>query len=186
MSSIIAAINMTIDGICDHTVGIVDEQLHMHYADLLRDARCLLYGRTTYELMLFWRDLIAQPSGEESMDHFARVMDAAPKIVFSRTLRDTDWHSASLAQDRLETVVQQLKSSEGAPVYVGSPSLIASLSAANLIDEYQLCIHPVLAGKGLRLLPERDTLARLYLRATKVFDSGCVVLYYTATQTSGQ
>lgn len=72
---------MTIDGFCDHTAVIPDEEIHQHYADLLRNADAILYGRTTYQLMQYWQNLVKNPSGDKSMDEFAWVMDKVPKIV---------------------------------------------------------------------------------------------------------
>lgn len=94
MRKVIAAINMTLDGFCDHTALTPDDEIHLHYANLLRNAGVVLYGRITYQLMEFWRTLVANPSGNPSMDDFAIVMDNTPKIVFSRTLKTLDWTSA--------------------------------------------------------------------------------------------
>ena len=97
MAKVIAAINMTLDGFCDHTAVNADEELHDHFNAVLQKAGILLYGRTTFQLMEFWRDLAKSPSGQKDMDDFAKVMDETPKLVFSRTLKDTGWHSARLA-----------------------------------------------------------------------------------------
>jgi len=86
MRKVIAAINMTLDGFCDHTAISPDEEIHQHYADLLDSADVILYGRITYQLMQFWQPLITNPSGEKSMDDFALAIDKIPKIVFSHTL----------------------------------------------------------------------------------------------------
>ena len=67
MRKVIAAINMTLDGFCDHTAGIPDEEVHHHYAELLNDTGVVLYGRITYQLMQFWQTLLKNPSGEKSM-----------------------------------------------------------------------------------------------------------------------
>ena len=88
---------MTLDGICDHTAGIPDEELHQHYTELLDNAGVILYGRTTYQLMQFWQTLLKNPSGKKSMDDFAVAIDKIPKIVFSQTLKNTEWDSAKLA-----------------------------------------------------------------------------------------
>ena len=89
MRKIIAAINMTLDGFCDHTVLLPDEEIHRHYTELLSDADAILYGRITYQLMQYWQALVKNPSGEKSMDDFAIAMDKIPKIVFSQTLKNT-------------------------------------------------------------------------------------------------
>ncbi len=64
MSKIIAAINMTLDGIFDHTAIVPDEEIHQHYAELIRNSDVILYGRVTFELMKFWQTLVEKPSGE--------------------------------------------------------------------------------------------------------------------------
>src|SRR3954452_23543689 len=149
MKKVIAAFNMTLDGVCDHTTGIADEGLHQHYSDLLDNAGIILYGRTTYQLMQFWQTLIGNPSGEKSMDDFAMAIDKIPKIVFSHKLKNTEWNSAKLANQTIEEAVLELKKQSGKDILVGSRSLIVQLMKLSLIDEYQLCVHPVIAGTGL-------------------------------------
>src|SRR6187549_477878 len=102
MRKLIAAINMTIDGVCDHTAGLPDEEIHQHYTDLLDSADLILYGRTTYQLMQYWQTLLQKPSGEKTADDFAIAIDKIPKIVFSHTLKKTGWSSATLAGKALE------------------------------------------------------------------------------------
>ena len=109
MGKLIAAINMTLDGFCDHTAVDPDEAIHEHYADLIADADAILYGRTTFQLMEYWRDLLKNPSGNEAMDNFAIAMDKVPKIVFSRTLKNVEWESARLASRDIATEVLDLK-----------------------------------------------------------------------------
>lgn len=109
MRKIIAAINLTIDGFCDHTVLTPDEEVHDHYTDLLRNADAILYGRITYQLMQFWQILIKNPSEEKSMNDFAVAIDNIPKIVFSNMLKDTGWNSATLSNTPLEEMVLELK-----------------------------------------------------------------------------
>jgi len=181
MKKVIAAINMTIDGFCDHTSGIPDEEIHQHYADLLRSADTILYGRITYQLMEYWRTVLENPTGDKAMDDFAVAIDRTPKIVFSRTLKNVDWKSAKLATQDLEKEVLELKQSRNGgskDVFVGSPSLIVALTKLNLIDEYQLCVHPVIAGSGLPLFKNISEKITLKLLKTKTFSGGAVVLYY--------
>src|SRR5512138_1313904 len=151
MRRIIAAINMTIDGVGDHTAVIPDEEIHQHYTDLINSAGAILYGRITYELMRYWQTLLKNPSGEKSMDDFAIAIDKVPKIVFSHTLKNTEWDSAKLSNKQIEEEVLELKYQSGKDIFVGSRSLIIQLLNLNLIDEFQLCIHPAIVGKGLPL-----------------------------------
>ena len=181
MRKIIAAINMTIDGFCDHTAGLPDEEIHQHYTDLLNDADAILYGRITYQLMQYWQTLIKDPSGEKSMDDFAMAIDKISKIVFSHTLKNTGWDSAELATQPVEVTVTELKRQPGSDILIGSRSLIAELTNLNLIDEYQLCVHPVLIGKGLPLFDKINDRTIFKLIKTKIFNSGAIILYYTRT-----
>ncbi len=181
MRRIVAAINTTLDGFCDHTVVLPDEEIHQHYTELLREADVILYGRKTYDLMGFWQPLVKHPSGEKSMDDFAQAIDKIPKIVFTNTLKTTGWESAALANCPLEKEVLQLKNQSGKDILVGSRSLIMQLMKRNLIDEYQLCVHPVIAGSGLPLFADIHERTILKLIKTKTFGGGAVTLYYEPT-----
>lgn len=182
MKKVIAAINMTLDGICDHTAGIPDEDLHKHYAELLDNAGILLYGRTTYQLMQYWQTLLKNPSGQKSMDDFALAIDKIPKIVFSQTLKNTEWDSAKLATKEIEKEVLELREQSGKDILVGSRSLIIQLINLNLIDEFQICIHPMIEGKGLSLFDKIKDRTIFKLLKTKIFGSGAIVLYYGPTR----
>ena len=178
MQKLIAAINMTLDGFCDHTAIIPDEEIHQHYEDLINNAGTILYGRITYQLMEFWRTLVKNPSGEKSMDDFAIAIDSIPKIVFSNTLKNIDWESARLANRTIEEEVSALKRQPGKDILVGSRSLIIQLMKLNLIDEYQICVHPVVAGNGLPLFENINDKIVFKLTRTKSFDGGAILLYY--------
>jgi dihydrofolate reductase len=178
MRKIIAAINMTLDGFCDHTAGIADDEIHQHYADLLSNADTILYGRITYQLMQYWQTLLENPSDEKSMNDFAIAIDKIPKIVFSHTLKNTEWESAKLANRGIEEEVLELKEQPGRDILVGSRSLIIQLIKLNLLDEFQLCVHPVIAGGGLPLFEDIKDRTVLKLIKTKTFSGGAVTLYY--------
>jgi dihydrofolate reductase len=180
MRKVIAAINTTLDGFCDHTAIDPDDEIHQHYADLLQQAGVLLYGRITYQLMEYWRDVLEHPTGNKSTDDFARIMDSTPKIVFSHTLKNLDWDSARLAEQDLKTEVEALKQQPGKDIYIGSPSLIVALSNLHLIDEYQLCFHPVILGRGLPLFKNIIERTVLQYSHSKTFSSGAVILYYSS------
>jgi len=178
MRKVIAAINMTLDGICDHTAGIPDEEIHEHYTALINNGAVILYGRITYQLMQFWQSLIKDPSDKKSMNDFAVAIDKIPKIVFSHTLKDTGWNSAGLADKTIEEEILQLKQQPGKDILVGSRSIIIQLMKLNLIDEYQLCVHPVVAGGGVPLFENMNERTILTLIKTKCFAGGAVLLYY--------
>jgi len=185
MKKVIAAFNMTLDGICDHTTGVADEGLHRHYSDLVDNAGIILYGRTTYQLMQFWQTLLQNPSGNKSMDDFAISIDKIQKLVFSNTLKDTGWKSAELAKRPLDKEVLELKQSPNGgskDILVGSRSLIIQLLNSKLIDELQICIHPIIEGKGLLLFDQITDRIMLKLIKTKSLSSGATVFYYEPTR----
>ena len=178
MRKVIAAINMTVDGICDHTAGIPDEEIHQHYTELLGQGDAILYGRTTYQLMEFWRTFLENPSEEKSMNDFAKAIDKIPKIVFSHTLKNVDWESSTIAKRDLKDEVSELKQQSGKNIFVGSRSLIIQLMKLNMIDEFQLCIHPMVEGNGLPLFEDINDRIIFKLVKTKTFKGGAIILYY--------
>ena len=180
MRRIIAAINMTLDGFCDHTAMVPDEEIHQHYADLLHSGDAVLYGRITYQLMTYWQDLLKNPTGDETMDGFATAIDKIPKIVFSHTLKrgELGWESARLSNRTPADEVLELRQQHGKDIFIGCRSLIIQLLKLHLIDELQLCIHPVIAGSGLPLFENIQDRTILELTNTKTFTGGSVVLYY--------
>lgn len=182
MRKVIAAINMTLDGFCDHTAGFfADEELHNHYSDLLNNTGVLLYGRTTYQLMQFWQTLLENPSDEKSMNDFAVSIDKVEKLVFSNTLKNTGWDTAKLANRTLDEEVLELKQKSGKDIFIGSRSLIIQLLKSNLIDEFQICIHPVIEGQGLPLFDQINDRIFFKLLKTKSLTSGATVFYYVPT-----
>jgi dihydrofolate reductase len=183
MRKVVAAINMTLDGYCDHTAGIADEELHQHYTELLRQAGVILYGRKTYQLMeSSWPQIVKNPTGNKSLDDFAVVMQSIPKVVFSRTLTNVEWENAKLAKNGLKEEVSELRKQPGRDILVGSPSLILALTKLNLIDQYQLCIHPVLTGSGLPLFKDLNNKIIFKLLKIKTFGSGAIVHYFEPTK----
>jgi dihydrofolate reductase len=179
MRKIIAAINMTLDGFCDHTAMISDEEIHQHYNELLRNADTLIYGRITYQLMeSYWPSIVKNPTGNKPMDEFAVLIDNISKIVFSHTLNNVDWKNTQLKMEVIKEEVLELKRQAGKNILVGSPGLIVALMKLNLIDEYQLCVHPVIVGSGLPLFKNINNTVNLKLLKTKTFGCGAVTLYF--------
>lgn len=179
MRKVIAAINMTLDGCCDHTTMIADDEIHNHYSELLRKGDILLYGRITYQLMEYWPTVLQNPTGNKSTDEFAVIMDNIPKVVFSKTLKHVTWKTARLATRGLQEEVLELRQQPGKDILVGSRSLIIALLNLHLIDEFQLCVQPIVVGNGLSPLFKNIT-DRIDLRLvkTKTFGCGAIMLYY--------
>ena len=178
MRKIIGALNMTLDGICDHTTGIPDEGIHQHYTELLNEGDSILYGRVTYQLMEFWKTVLENPSEKKSMNDFATAIHKIPKIVFSHTLKNVSWKSATIAKRDLKDEILELKKLSGKDILVGSRSLIIQLLKLDLIDELQLCIYPMVEGKGLPLFENINDRIIFTLVKNKIFNNGAVILYY--------
>jgi dihydrofolate reductase len=183
MRKLIAAMNMTLDGFCDHTAMIADDEIHQHYNELLGNAGTLLYGRITYQLMeSYWPTVVKNPTGNKPMDEFAVLIDNISKIVFSRTLKNVDWKNTKLKKEVIKEEVLELKRQSGKNILVGSPSLIVALTQLYLIDEYQLGVQPTVLGSGLPLFKNVKDRVNLKLLKTKTFGCGAVIFYYEPTK----
>ena len=188
MRKLIAAMNMTLDGFCNHEGMIADEEIHQHYNDLLSNADILIYGRITYQLMeSYWPSVVKNPTGNKPMDEFAVLIGNISKIVYSRTLKKVDWKNTTLKKEIIKDEIVALKQSSSQPsanngssknIVVGSPSLIIALAQLDLIDEYQLNVQPIVLGSGLPLFKNIRDRIDLTLLQTKTFGCGAVVLYY--------
>lgn len=175
------AINVTLDGCCDHRAGSTDEALHRYWAEQLAQADALLFGRVTYAMMeAAWR--LPATGGlpgwmAEWMEPFARTIDAAKKYVVSRTLERVDWN-AELVRGDLATAVQQLKQEPGQGLFVGGVTLPLALAELGLIDEYEFVVQPRLAGHGPTLFAGLSKHLDLELVSRREFGSGAVALRY--------
>src|SRR5690606_34301495 len=138
----------------------------------------ILYGRTTNQLMEFWRTVLENPPEEKSMNDFAAAIDKIPKIVFSHTLKNVDWKSVTIAKRDLKDEVLELKQQSGKDIFVGSRSLIIQLLKLGLIDEFQICIHPMVEGNGLPFFEDIKDRIIFKLVKTKTIKEGAIILYY--------
>src|SRR6187401_699782 len=186
MRKLIAAINMTLDGFCDHTAMTADDEIHEHYNELLGNAGTLLYGRITYQLMeSYWPTVVKNPTGNKPMDEFAVLIDNISKIVFSRTLKSVHWKNTTLKKEVIKEEILDLKESRNSGsknIVVGSPGLIVAFSQLDLVDEYQLGVQPTVVGSGLPLFKNMKDRVDLNLLKTKTFGCGAVMLYYEPTK----
>src|SRR6187401_3412536 len=119
MKKIIAGINMTVDGFCDHTAAIADDELHQHYNELLSNADTILWGRVTYQLMeSYWPDVVKNPTGNKPTDEFAVLIDNLSKVVYSRTLKNVDWKNTILKKGIIEEEILEPKQRAGKNILV--------------------------------------------------------------------
>ena len=183
MRNLIFAINLTIDGCCDHTKGIVDEEMLEYHTQLVRDADLFVYGRKTYQLMVpYWPDIAKNHSGQtDAGNEFAQAFDSINKIiVFSKTLDKAEGKNTEIVRTNLEDEILKLKQEQGKSILTGGADIPSQLIQLGLVDEYHIVVHPVIAGEGRRLLegislPEKF---QLQLAGSKIFKSGSVALHY--------
>ena len=170
------SINVTLDGCCDHRALAGGEELHRHAAETLARADALIFGRITYEMMeSAFRP--AAGSAAPQTDPFARTIDAAKKYVVSRTLARVDWNAELLRCD-LESAVLQLKREPGEGLLVGGVKLPLALAELGLIDEYEIIVHPHVAGHGPALFAGLSRPIELKLVGRKELASGAVAMRY--------
>lgn len=181
MRKVIFAINATTDGFYGHEGMVADDDLHQYFTNILKNADQILYGRTTYQLMVpFWPDVARDQSMSVVSNEFSQVFTSLEKILFSHTVKQVEDPNTRLAKKSLADEVNDLKQKPGKDICIGSLSLASQLSQAQLIDEYRFVIHPVIAGSGPRLFDTislKKTFPLVFL-GSESFPSGSIALHY--------
>ena len=181
MRNVIFAINITLDGCCDHTKVIADEETHEYFTQLMRDVDLLVFGRKTYQLMVpFWPDVAKNQSMTKAENEFALAFDSTNKIVFSRSSLNSAEGNTRIVRTKLQDEILRLKQEQGKNILIGGVSVPSQLIELGLVDEYRFVVSPVVAGEGRRLLEGVSLSEKLQLKLveSKVFKSGCVALRY--------
>jgi dihydrofolate reductase len=189
MRKLIYAINLTIDGCCDHTKMIPDEELFGYSTQLVRDADLFVYGRKTYQLMVpYWPDILKNPTSETKEDvEFAQAFVSVKKIiVFSRTLDKAEGKNTEIVRTNLKDEILKLKQEQGKYILTGGADIPSQLIQLGLVDEYHIVVHPVIAGEGRRLMEgiSLPKTLKLKLFESKVCKSGAVWLRYDTPDNS--
>lgn len=176
------SINVTLDGCCDHRAITPDEELHRRAAESIAQADALLFGRITYEMMeTAWRPVAAGARPDAMPDWvepFARTIDAAKKYVVSDTLDHVDWNAELIRGGDLAAAVRELKRQPGKGLFMGGVKLPQALAELGLIDEYELVVHPRLAGHGPTLFAGLSRPIDLTLVSRQEYRSGAVAMRY--------
>lgn len=183
MRKLIFGINLTLDGCCDHTKGNGNDEVHEYFAQLMRDADTLVYGRKTYELMVpFWPEVAKNHSGAtKAINDFADAFASVDKIVVcSRSLDKVDGKNTSIIRGNLKEEVLKLKQEPGGDISTGGVDIPSQLIALGLVDEFHIVVQPIVAGAGRRFLDNTSLPESLHLKLvdSKVFESGYVALRY--------
>src|SRR5215510_1328989 len=114
MRNVIYAINITLDGCCDHTKQLADEETHEYFTRLMRDVDLQLFGRKTYQLMVpYWPDIAKNQSETKAENEFARAFDSTNKIVFSRSLNSAEEKNTRIVRGNLHDEILKLKQERG-------------------------------------------------------------------------
>ena len=184
MRKLIYAINITLDGCCDHSkVTAPETGLMDWYTQLVRGAGAFVWGRVTYQLMVpYWPDMARDPSPSEPQAdiEFAKAFDAVEeRLVFSRTLDRAEGKGTRVVHGGMKEEILKLKQEPGKDILVGGVDIPSQLMALDLIDEYRFVVQPVIGGEGRRLSPAKlQESLHLKLVDTKTFARGSVALCY--------
>ena len=183
MRKLIFAINITLDGCCDHTKQVADEETHEYFTHLMREVDLQVFGRKTYELMVpFWPEVAKSHSMTKAENDFAQAFVRIKKVVFSRSLDSTEDTNTRIVRANLRDEILKLKQEQGKNILVGGVDIPSQLIKLGLVDEYRFVVGPIIAGEGRRLmdgfsLPEK---LQLKLVESTSFKSGSVALRYLA------
>ena len=181
MRNVIYAINITLDGCCDHTKFNPDEDTFGYFTHLLRDVDLLVYGRKTYQLMVpYWPDIAKSQSETKADIEFAQTFVSKKKVVFSRSLASAEDENTRIVRTNLRDEILKLKQEPGKNILVGGVDIPSQLIELGLVDEYRFVVAPIFVGEGRRLLEGVSLRERLQLKLveSKIFESGCVALRY--------
>jgi dihydrofolate reductase len=181
MRNVIFAINITLDGCCDHTKQLADEETHEYFTQLMQDVDLLVFGRKTYQLMVpFWPEVAKNQSMTKASNEFARAFDSIDRLVFSRSLDSAEDKKTRIVRTNLGDEILKLKKERGKNILVGGEDVPSQLIELGLVDEYRFVVGPIIAGEGRRLLEgiSLQESLQLKLSGSKVFKSGSVALRY--------
>jgi len=183
MGKIVCLINVTADGFCDSQYVNADAEFHEFVHGLLAGAATVGFGRGSFELFQgVWPPLLEHPGKPESQVRMAQALHDKDKIAFSTTLKEVSWaHSRIVGRADAELIGWYKEGGKGL-LTIGSPGLLASLSAMGVVDDYYFSIQPVIAGGGsVRLFDKLRLEARQPLQFVDAvrLGSGVNILHYT-------
>lgn len=182
MRKLVSLIHLSLDGFCAGPNGEMDwitlNPAIFEDADrVIATAGAAVYGRTTYGMMRgYWPTVLDDDKAPEDRRAHARWVEAAEKITFSRTLESSDWNNVHLKQDVKD--MEALKQQSGKNLLIfGSPGLVRSFQALDVIDEYWMFLNPVLLGAGVRFFDGAHK-TRFRMADTKRFEGDVMRFHY--------
>jgi dihydrofolate reductase len=130
----------------------------------------------------YWSDVMTKPDDPSSIDQshaFAKRMIETPKVVFTKTLKKSQWAITDIATGDLTDEISKLQSLKGKDIIVyGGASFDSSLIRAGLIDEFHLLINPVAIGNGMTIFKDLNEIQKFSLIKSIAFDCGIIGLHY--------
>jgi dihydrofolate reductase len=145
MAKLVYQMSQSLDGYVDHLEMRPGPALFRHFVEQVRDLAGGVYGRRVYELMQYWDE--DDPEWSEDRREFAIAWRRLPKWVVSRSLKSVG-PNATLVEGDLEAAIRELKARRVGEIEVAGPDLARSLTELGLIDEYRLCLRPIVLGRG--------------------------------------
>jgi dihydrofolate reductase len=185
---VIVSMNITLDGYLSGPACELDWHFRSWTAETAGALACnlsragtLLFGRITYEAMArHFGGKEADPYAAREDLHFVHLLNEVPKLVLSGTLQEAAWKNSEILHGTPASHIHRLKRTAGGDILIyGSSRLVGALQESDLIDEYQLWLHPVILGKGK---PMFKCPVHLHLESRQEFDSGVVLLVYARQQ----
>jgi len=166
---------ITLDGFFEgpgHDIAwfVFEDEIEKYILETQMSADTLLFGRVTYEMMAaYW------PTAEGRIADF---MNAARKVVASRTLDKASWNNTTFVKNNVSAEVSKLKQQPGKDIFLfGSANLASNLTRVGLIDEYRIAVNPVVLGSGTPLFKNGSDKLNLKLLETRPLKSGVVILH---------
>jgi dihydrofolate reductase len=156
-----------------------DEEAFAFINDLERPIGMYLYGRKIYETMVVWQTPELIPARTPAMLDFARIWQAADKIVYSKSRETVSTPKTRLEREFDPQAIHELKAQSPLNISVAGPTLAATAIRAGLVDEYHLLVVPTMLGGGTRVLPSNVCIT-LDLLDERRFANGMVYLRYRA------
>ncbi len=156
-----------------------DEEAFAFINELERPIGMYLYGRKMYETMAVWETPEVIPGRTPAMLDFARIWQAADKIVYSKSRETVSTPKTRVEREFDPQAVRELKAQSPLDISVAGPTLAAHAIRTGLVDEYHLLVVPTMLGGGTRVLPSNVRI-RLDLLDERRFANGWVYLRYHA------
>ncbi len=196
MRKIIFSINTTLDGFFEgphHELdwSVADDELHDFFVTLLKSVDLILFGRVTYEMMLdYWPYAPSDPKATAGMKRFAHSLNPKRKIVYSKTMNQSGpniegWRNAEVVRTFDPQAIREMKGQPGGDILLDGASLAKAFIQNDLVDEFQLVVHPVAIGQGTRVFAGIEEAKNLHFQWIRQFNCGAVALCYETNRKPG-